>query len=593
MATTEVNLIGSLEPGTFDQNGNDYDRAGCLRTSRIPAYNRQIQIYASSASGTALQVVMCGWDSSGALSDYLGTWTDTGEKITISGKTAEIKIALRYANNANIEPEDVTSCIAVFSAGWVIREDELTRDDFLEPPEKYMTKPYPALLWRIDGVTQSGFPYHEMLPDLEVNTFRPVYQPEYITVYDMHTKQDQFDTHGLAVLSPTQCLETEELNGGWTVQLVHPIDNFGKWQYLIERNLLKVGGQIFTIISVEHSYTGNSGQVSVTAEHVFYQQNDSFIFRWSRITGDTGEAILNSMDANTTRFPEPGQTLYTYSHTSNVKVPSGASTNAWNPVQGGGITPVELLMGNSGLLELTNGELYRDNFYYSINETMENSKTNAFEISVGFNLKGIKRTIDTTTFCAHFECYDHYGSMFGVAYVWSSTALQFPHSVIRAQYFDFYIDEDTLPEGWDENTKLDISMDLLVANGMAYFRSHCTPLVSYVVDIQDTKNNPDFKELSNHPRYKVGDTGIVHDDRLGGYLELRISKTVIDRVKDEIAQVYFGDLRSFTRPAGYKSAIVGLREHIEIIAAQIRDKSGNLVFDKSGNKIMQRRYVNE
>lgn len=165
MATTEVNLIGSLETGTFDQNGNDYDRAGRLRTSRIPAYNRQIQIYASSASGTALQVVMCGWDSSGALSDYLGTWTDTGEIISISGKTAEIKIALRYANNANIEPEDVTSCIAVFSAGWVIREDELTRDDFLEPPEKYMTKPYPYLIWRTDETVQSGVPFHDLLPD--------------------------------------------------------------------------------------------------------------------------------------------------------------------------------------------------------------------------------------------------------------------------------------------------------------------------------------------------------------------------------------------------------------------------------------------
>ena len=43
-----------------------------------------------------------------------------------------------------------------------------------------------------------------------------------------------FSANGLGVLSPQTATVTETLNGEYELQLVHPIDETGKWQRLVE-----------------------------------------------------------------------------------------------------------------------------------------------------------------------------------------------------------------------------------------------------------------------------------------------------------------------------------------------------------------------
>lgn len=40
-------------------------------------------------------------------------------------------------------------------------------------------------------------------------------------------------------MNPQSCIVTETLNGEWELTLVHPIDEFGKWQRLAEGNILR------------------------------------------------------------------------------------------------------------------------------------------------------------------------------------------------------------------------------------------------------------------------------------------------------------------------------------------------------------------
>lgn len=51
--------------------------------------------------------------------------------------------------------------------------------------------------------------------------------------------ETDFSTNGLGVVSPSTCVVTETLNGEWELQLTHPLDAQGKWQRLIEGNILK------------------------------------------------------------------------------------------------------------------------------------------------------------------------------------------------------------------------------------------------------------------------------------------------------------------------------------------------------------------
>ena len=48
-----------------------------------------------------------------------------------------------------------------------------------------------------------------------------------------------FSNNGLGPVNPQSCIVTETLNGEWELTLVHPIDEFGKWQRLAEGNILR------------------------------------------------------------------------------------------------------------------------------------------------------------------------------------------------------------------------------------------------------------------------------------------------------------------------------------------------------------------
>ena len=70
-----------------------------------------------------------------------------------------------------------------------------------------------------------------------------------IRVYDISYPQEDFRTenNGLAVLSPVSCVSTHNADT-WDVQLVHPIDEWGKWRNLLVENVLKIDGQLFSCL---------------------------------------------------------------------------------------------------------------------------------------------------------------------------------------------------------------------------------------------------------------------------------------------------------------------------------------------------------
>lgn len=535
-----------------------------------------------------LSYVSC-YDSSETLLSQ--TTLDTRFSADVSN-SQKVKIRIQlFDNYGNVvdNPNKIINITLEFG-GWFVDETKgLVHDTNPTVPTKFMTKPYPYQLWRIEANVNGYFPFHKLLPDVPINPApKPVYQPEYITVHDMEAPQDGFDNHGLAILRPSSCTETETLNGEWTVTLTHPIDLEGRWKYILERNILKVHGQLFTIVKVEHEWRGNKGSVTATAEHIFYQLNDGWIYPGSRIAADNALDVMRYADYNMERNFEPGQTLYIYDYSSDLTIPQGVDTNQWNPLSDG-CTFIDIILGNNGIANICNGELYRNNFYFSVKQRMENANDNAFEIRLGHNLRGIRRNVDVSTMVAYFRAYDTYGNWFAVSWDASTMPRAFPHSIIRSKNYSFNIDEATLPDGWTEVDKIERSMGLLEANAMAYFNSYCSPLVSYTVDIEDVSHNPDFEEIKNHYEYKVGNKGKIVDIRLGEPIELMITQTVTDRVKNKVTQVNFGDLRSFTRPSGYKTAITSLSAVPENLDYIVRDSEGNPVFDSEGYQIAERR----
>lgn len=360
----------------------------------------------------------------------------------------------------------------------------------------------------------------------------------YITIYDMHTKQNNFENNGLAVLTPISCTVTESYNAEWSVTLEHPIDREQKWKYITEFNIIKVLGQLFVIKKVDHSWTGNSGKVTAYAEHVFYQMNDAWLKQGTYISGADGKSIIaNALIWSVIGNFETGETtIYSYGFDSDLTDKNvgihmlSVCRNKWNPIQNG-MTPNEFLLGSDGFIANFGGELYRDNFYFSINKEMENALADSFDIHIGMNLTGIRRTIDTTSLCTSFTAFDKFGN--GLSYFWKES-YTVPHHILRSQVYDF-----------GENYTGD--MELLNHEAKKYFDRYSEPTATFTVTVEDVKNNPDYREFVNNSRYKVGDRGIIFDERLDTSIETRITKNVKNGLNGKLLEVVFSAVKGYSR----------------------------------------------
>ncbi len=410
------------------------------------------------------------------------------------------------------------------------RQPQYDSDDY-----DYYTDYYPHKIYAgtNDGLPFLPFWYYpyggEPTPqgDLESN---------YICVYDMETAQNGFDNNGLAILEPTQCRVTEELNGGWNLTLTHPKDPQGKWKFILEMNIIKCLGQLFIIRKVTQKNTANSQSVTAYAEHITYHLNDYWLFPGTSIAGYQGQTLINSILAQMWDVGEEGQTRYTFDITTDLN--SDPTFKEWYEMPEGH-TPYEMILGSNGFTSLIGGELYRDNFTVKINEHMYGALENAFILHPNLNLKSIEKTVDVQTFCTYFRAYDNYGGWWAVA--WDPTTLPraYPHNIVRSMNFSF----DVAEEYYD--------FQMLVRKGQDYFGRYCAPMVSFRIAVQDLKNHPEYKDFVNNYRFKVGDIGKVWDADAEKYYELEITKTVKDGITGECVEVVIGTERSFTRPQGY------------------------------------------
>jgi phage-related protein len=448
--------------------------------------------------------------------------------------------------------------------------------------------PIPLAAWRIERGYNNDFPFNRLMPGIPNQPpANPVKQNEYICIFDYHTKQNEFDTHGLGILCPTSCKITEELNGNYELDMEHPIDPEGRWEWIQENNIIKALGQLFTIKYVQTTFRGSVGKIKVKAVHIFYQLNDWWIRRGAHLIGANVQQLMASAASFTEKHIEPGFTSYTFHFVSDVESPSTAiSYSKWADLESG-MTPNEFLLGNDGIISHCGGELYRDNFNFSINQRKENTKDNAFEIRIGKNLKGIDRIVDLSSMVTYFQGYDNWGNWFAISWDYNISHFNVPHHTTRSKNYNYTFDDTYFQTvSFQEQ-----AAELLASDVTREFKANCSPVISYTVDLEEVKTNPDYADLSGFSEYVVGNTGYIYDDRLHERIGLKITRTVTDAITGKVETVIFGDKRSLVSHGNYNSTIIDL-DPIPIAATfQITDSSDALVFDLNGAAIIQEEEV--
>lgn len=560
-------LIGSYEQKeyvpTFVQgdfvNGSETVANNRVRSSKY-GYHKfyrytRIKLSTSTSKSTEIKMVFSR-SNSDAYYEKASAWIENNDFINVfeffdvynyknlSGNAAYFKLVLKYSDDSAITPSDVGECTLYIESnnGWEITDNGLTNT------------------------------YFQKIPDVKPEPIIPVKQPPYIIVYDMRTEQNGFNNHGLCILHPSECIETETLNGGWEVTLTHPIDSAGLWRYIVESNILKVDGQLFIIRKIEQSFQSGKGIVKAYAEHIFYVMNEAWISPFDEWQGTVQEVVNRMTKFNEERYA-PQDIQYSFTGKSDI------DKTIPKQVEGAGETPVQAMIGEAGLISQVGGFLYRDNFYFSINKEMENSQKDAFDIRVGKDLMGIRRIVDLSNFVTFFLGYLYDSTyFFGVYWIWNKGNEQFYRTVKQSKTFNYSSLGLTFA---DEAQRLEQDVT-------AYFDAYCKPLLSYEFDIQDLSQNPEYSEFTNMPRYKVGDVGKVYDERLGVTLNLPITKTRKNHVTHRVEKVWIGNAqRTFTRPAAYNVDIsaLGRAEETEIVG-QLKDYEYNDIYDAAGNEIL-------
>ena len=104
--------------------------------------------------------------------------------------------------------------------------------------EKPISPEYPLMLWRVTAGVNDGYPYFLIQPPEAPPAVLPAKQHPYICVYAKDTDKIDFQTNGLAILTPISCEVSEALNAMKSVQLEHQIDPEGRWELLVINNIL-------------------------------------------------------------------------------------------------------------------------------------------------------------------------------------------------------------------------------------------------------------------------------------------------------------------------------------------------------------------
>lgn len=190
-----------------------------------------------------------------------------------------------------------------------------------------------------------------------------------------------FEANGDIILTPTSSTFKMELNGICEIELEHPYDDFGRWEYIIADNVVSgptpySSKQLFRIYETEKTLTG----IKAYARHIFFDLMNNVLLD-VRPTQKAGEEALNILLQGTE-----------YKGHSNLVDLNTAYYIRKNIV--------EAIAGDdeNSFVNRWGGERLYNNFDVYINSTI--GADNGVRVEFGYNLKEIDEKInleDTVT----------------------------------------------------------------------------------------------------------------------------------------------------------------------------------------------------
>lgn len=352
-----------------------------------------------------------------------------------------------------------------------------------------------------------------------------------ITVYDLHTKQEDFNNCGLAILKPTSAYTTEELNGPYSFEIEVPCvrddPREGRyedtWKCVKMYNILKNSeGQLFQIYKLQYFTKNGVPYLKAYANHIWYYLADMLTLECHGT--NVAWAALNHLfvprdvHGNGCTWFSDGENLTRYDFDKWVD-PSLDSVRDYNYKN---VSLGYAILGHSdSVINLWGGEIYRDNFFFRIDARKHDTVDDAFELVYGVNCTEVRYTPDTLNRKTevHASCNN---GMYPTA-VSIIPSGSFPHQAISGLDFSFEypsqaLVDQNLGDWWSKNTGWVKTWE-----------------VSYV-DFKNTNLGANWNQMR---KIRVGDSGKVRD-AFGNEDTQRVIQTKYNDITGRLESIKLG-----------------------------------------------------
>lgn len=399
-------------------------------------------------------------------------------------------------------------------------------------PQIYGINDAPLSMWLIiDGELpfKRSFP---PMPSLVPDHSEAIQQGEYVCVFDMHNPQNKFNDNGICILAPSKCEIAEELNGLYELTMEHPVDAEGRWTYLLELNIIKAGGQLWRIYSKQTKLNSDGSKTRIVkARHIFYDLNDKLLEDVRPENKNGADFIDWIMTHMYNDDPDSYYPQFTFSYDSDI------TRTATSYFIGASVTGA-LLGEDNCFLNRLGGEIYRDNFYFSINESKEGSQQNSFDIRYGVDMIDVDETIDYSDMLTNLIAKDNFGHNVIITH---GNTPRIAHHISKSVTFSYENEEDSAAFEQD---------------AQSYFNSKCYPKINYKVNYANLQNADLYKDFIGLQECNVGDTGYIYCEELGISTLQKIIKKTIDVLTGNTISIELGNMQdSLTRKDKYSSMV--------------------------------------
>lgn len=336
---------------------------------------------------------------------------------------------------------------------------------------------------------------------------------------------EDYESNGDMTLTPTTCEVELSVEGIAGLTLEHPIDDLGRWEYLVNDNVIAAPTpyskkQLFRI----YDYTKTETEVTAYARHIFYDSAGEMLVD-VRPTNKTGQEALDTILSGTK-----------YKAKTNIKTRSTAYYIRKNIMEAIGGDDENSFINRWG------GERMYDNFTVIINDRLGGDYGACAEF--GRNMTGIEADISIDDVVTRIIPVSYNGHTLEGEEPWIDSPIIGSYANPRVAVIKF--EDVKLLEDCQEGEEGFSTLELLREE----LKRRCTkeyengldkPKVNYKVDLVEVANTEDYKDYKKLTTIGIGDDVLTKDRKLKINVTARCIRLVYDCIEEENAEVELGN----------------------------------------------------